>query len=52
MEELARKKGRLKKQQKKKLAKSSSTLAGQASRMKTAKGYFGRREAGVKIKFD
>ena len=38
-EEEVKKQGRLKKQQKRKVAKSSGTLAGQLSRTKTAKGY-------------
>ncbi|NQT49196.1 hypothetical protein HQ571_00725 [Candidatus Kuenenbacteria bacterium] len=52
MEELTRKKGRLKKQQKKKLARSSGTLAGQVSRVQTAKGYEKKGKTSVKVKFD
>lgn len=50
MEGLVRKKGRLKKQQKKKYAKASGTLGGQVSRGQTAKGYAGSAKAKVKVK--
>ena len=47
MEELIRKKGRQKKQQKKKYAKSSGTLAGQLVQTQGAKGY--KRSVKVKV---
>lgn len=46
-----RKKGRIKKQLKKKISKTSGTLAGQVARTKTAKGYKKDRDKKVKVKF-
>ncbi len=50
MEELIKKKGRLRKQQKKKMAKTSGSLAGQFSRMRTAKGYAKNSKTEIIIK--
>jgi len=50
-EEHISKKNRVKKLERR-FSKTSGTLSGQRARVRTAKGYSGRREAGVKIKFD
>lgn len=52
MDYLTRKKGRLKKLQKKKFAKSSGSLSGQLARTKSAKGYAKKGKTSVRVKFD
>ncbi|MBT5338579.1 hypothetical protein HN858_00575 [Candidatus Falkowbacteria bacterium] len=52
MDDQIRKKGRPKKQQKKKFAKSSGSLSGQLARTKSAKGYAKTGKTSVKLKFD
>ena len=50
-EKQLKKQGRIKKQAKKKVSKTSGTLAGQFSRAKTAKGYAKNAKKKVNIKF-
>ncbi|MFH0779783.1 MAG: hypothetical protein V1928_02885 [Parcubacteria group bacterium] len=49
MEHLIRKKSRINKQEKRRFAKTSATLAGQFSRVKAAKGYKLNKPKNVKI---
>ena len=51
LEKELKKKGRIKKQEKKRVSKTSGTLAGQFSRVKVSKGYTKTAKKKVKIKF-
>lgn len=48
-EKLVKKQTRIRKQEKKRFAKSSGTLSGQVARTKAARGYSGRHRTRVKI---
>lgn len=50
MDHLIRKKNRIKKQEKRKFAKTSATLAGQVLRLKTVKGYKSPKKTEIKVK--
>lgn len=49
-EAMLRKQARIRKQEKRRYAKTSGTLAGQISRTRAARGYRGEKKAGVKLK--